>query len=184
MALGDSLKKHIDLAKNSVSQAGDKLNDMKDQGVDALKRNVDEAGDALTALKDGSVEKAREITSQLTDKILHLKQAGIDLVKSSLEELSIAQPTVEKAGFKVHDINIGIGIPPQIGISFSIQQPVDLQSLRTFQDENQDKQLVLALVSALIQAYELSENIKMKKFSLTGVGIKLGIPPDVSLRYS
>jgi hypothetical protein len=145
---------------------------------------MDEAGEALTTFKEDGVEKAKEISSHLSGKISLLKQAGVDLVKSSLDELSIAQPMVEKAGFKVHDINIGIGIPPQIGISFSIQQPVDLEALRELIRTNEDKQLITALVSALIHAYELSEKFPMKKFSFTGVGIKLGIPPDVSLRYS
>jgi hypothetical protein len=49
MALGDSLKNCIDLAKNKISQAGDVLKDSKDQVVVSLKRNAEEARESRLA---------------------------------------------------------------------------------------------------------------------------------------
>lgn len=160
--ISDSLKQQADKAKESVSDVTGKLKDLGTSGMD-------QANDAMGMLRD---------------KLQEVKEAGFDKLKAGIDELSNGLPLIEQAGFTVHDINIGIGIPPEVSLSFKKTNTVSSVDIQKIIDENQDKTILVPVLQALLTANNMQSKITMGKFNFTGVGIKVGIPPEVSLRYS
>jgi hypothetical protein len=160
--ISDSLKQQADKAKDSVSDATGKLKDLGTSGMD----------------------QAKDAMGLLRDKLNDVKDIGFDKLKAGIDELSNGLPLIEQAGFEIHDINIGIGIPPEVALSFKKTNTVSSTDIQKIIDDNQDKKILVPILQALLTANNMQSKITMGKFRFTGVGIKVGIPPEVSLRYS
>jgi hypothetical protein len=158
----ESLKQQADKAKDSLTGTTDKLKELGNSGID-------QARDAMTAINE---------------QIGELKEAGMDKIKAGIEELSSGMPLIEQSGFQIKDITLGLGIPPQVSIALAKTKAVESADIQKLIDANQDKKILCAILQALQTANNVQSKITMGKFLFTGVGIKMGIPPEVSLRYS
>ena len=128
-------------------------------------------------------DKASDAAGALSDKVNSLKEAGTDKIKSYMDEISHGLPLIEEAGFKVDGINIDLGLPPDISIGFSKTSEVSTETIQVLIEKNQDKKLLCLILNALHSANSLQSKITMDKFLFGGVSIKLGLPPEISLKY-
>lgn len=129
------------------------------------------------------LDKAKDSLSNAMSAVASLKDVGGEKIVESVNELSAGIPLIEEAGFKVDGLNIDLGIPPDISISFSKTNEVSEESIQKLIDDNEDKKILVLVLKALLTANSLQGRITFNKFVFGGVSIKLGIPPAVSLRY-
>ena len=129
------------------------------------------------------LDKAKDLMDCASDKMTDLKDAGWDKIKAGMDELYNGLPLIEEAGFKVNDITIDIGIPPDVGISFTKTNQVDAATIENMIEQNQDKKILSMVLATLLNANKMQEKITMNKFTFSGLAIRVGIPPKVSLRY-
>lgn len=149
-----------------------KINESLKQQLDKAKGLADTASNKMSDMKDAGLDKMNE-----------LKEAGLDKIKSGMDELSNGLPLIEKAGFKVNDISIGLGIPPDIAISFKKTNQVDDQAIQELINSNEDKKILTTILNALLAANKIQSKMTMDKFTFSGVSLKMGLPPQVNLYY-
>jgi hypothetical protein len=128
-------------------------------------------------------DKTSDVADALSVKVTALKEAGADKIKNYMDEISHGLPLIEEAGFKVDGINIDLSLPPDISIGFSKTNEVTSETIQLLIEDNQDKKLLCLILNALQSANNLQSKITMDKFVFAGVSIKLGLPPEVSLKY-
>ena len=129
------------------------------------------------------LDKAKDLMESATDKMTDLKDAGWDKIKAGMDELYNGLPLIEEAGFKVNDITIDIGIPPDVAISLTKTNQVNAATIENMIELNKDKKILSMVLGTLLNANKMQEKITMNKFTFAGLAIKVGIPPKVSLRY-
>jgi len=127
--------------------------------------------------------KAKESLSATVDKISDLKDSGIEKISEPINELSNGLPLIEEAGFKVEEISIDLGIPPEISIGFSKMNEVKSESIQSLIDQHAERKILVIVLKALLTANNIQSKITFNKFIFAGVSIKLGLPPSVSLKY-
>lgn len=159
--LSENLKQQADKARDSVASASDKLKEIGQSGT----------------------EQALDLVSLFKDKVNEVKDAGFEKLKAGIDELSSGMPLIEQAGFEVKDVTIGLGIPPEVVITFKKHRTVSSEDIEQLIEANADKKILGPILQALLTANNIQSKITMGRFKFSGVAIKVGIPPEVSLRY-
>ena len=129
------------------------------------------------------LDKAKEAVDIVGEKISELKDAGLEKINAGFDELALGLPLIEEAGFKFGEISIDLGIPPDVSVSFTKTNQVDASVIEALINSNQEKKILVVLLKTLLTANNLQGKITSDKFIFSGVSIKLGLPPQVSLHY-
>ena len=116
-------------------------------------------------------------------KLSNLKDAGVDKVKSTLKDFESALPIIKKAGYNLNELNIGVGLPPSIIASFNIKN-VSEKEYEAALDEIDSNKVGKAVLSALISASKMKENLEIKSMTMNEVHVEIGLIPKVNLIYS
>ena len=141
----------------------------------------------LSNLKEGLTEAMGSVNDKFKDSlsvIQDIKEAGKEKINSLLNDVLGLAPLIEHTGFNMKEVSIDIGIPPGINISFSKEKDIDPATIEKLLEENKDKEMFLLIVRGLQKADEFQKAINMAEYKFRGLNMKLGIPPDVSLKYS
>ena len=138
----------------------------------------------LTSILQEKVDQAKGLIDSAAEKISEIKDAGSEKLDAYVDELLQGVPLIEEAGFEVSGINIDLGIPPDISVSFSKHHEVSAEKIGEIMAANPDKSVLNMVLKGLQTAVNLQTKITMNKFTFSGVSIKLGIPPSVSLNYT
>jgi hypothetical protein len=140
---------------------------------------LDNLGDSLKE----KLDKAKDMVDVAAGKVSELKDAGKDKIKSYMDEISNGLPVIEEAGFKTDGISIDLGLPPDVSISFSKTTEVSAEIMETLIQQNEDKKLLVMILKALQSADKMQSNFTFNKLAFAGISIKLGLPPEISLKY-
>ena len=137
----------------------------------------------ITNIIQDKVEQARDLLGTAAEKFSDIKDAGAEKLDAYVDELLQGVPLIEEAGFEVSGINIDLGIPPDISVSFKKHGEVSAEKIGEIMEQNPDNKVLYMVLKGLQTAVNLQSKITMNKFTFSGVSIKLGIPPSVSLQY-
>ena len=160
-----------------------KISENLRQQADKAMDSVNTATDKLKELGNNSADQALDMVSLLREKVNQVKDAGFEKLKAGIDELSSGMPLIEQSGFEVKDVTIGLGIPPEVVITFKKHHAVSSADIERLIEANADKKILGPILQALLTANNIQSKITMGKFTFSGVAIKVGIPPEVSLRY-
>ncbi len=76
-----------------------------------------------------------------------------------------------------------MGIPPDVVLTFRKEKQISSEAIQELIEQHKDKEILTLILKALLTANTLQSKITFDKFFFAGVSIKLGIPPQVSLKY-
>lgn len=142
---------------------------------------------ALEEIKKSLSEGMESITDKLKDSfslLKDLKDAGTDKLSSIANDVLGLSPLIEQTGFSMTDISVDITLPPGITISFDKKNDIDPDAINKMLEENEDKQLLKLIVTALQKADEAQKKMNMGEYTFRGLSMKIGLPPDISLKFS
>src|SRR5215831_1361548 len=139
--------------------------------------------DSINETVKEQLEKVKDTFSAAAEKVTDLKDAGAEKVSGYLNELSNGLPIIEAAGFNIDSINIEMGLPPLIFIVFDKTNEVKAGFIEELIEQHKDKKILTAVLKALEGANYIQQKITLNKFIFSGVIVKLGIPPSVTLKY-
>ena len=139
-----------------------------------------------------------EITSSLTDVmnsasdklqgslsfLRNMKEAGVDKISTFVNDILGLAPLIEVAGFNMKDVSIEAGIPPGITISFVKEKDVDSETIKRLLEDNKDKEMLKLIVLSLEKADAMQKGMNLSHYKFQGMSMKIGLPPDISLKYS
>jgi hypothetical protein len=127
---------------------------------------------------------ADKIAKAKGDIVSSEKFAGLldEKINSLLGEYSQAVESLKALGFKVGKLHLEMGILPQISTSIrgSIDDldPVKIQKML---DDNPDKKLLTAILSALLTVFRIREMVDLRNSKDVVLDVTLGVPPKVSV---
>ena len=76
------------------------------------------------------------------------------------------------------DIGVDMGIPPGISISFIKEKDVDPETIDQILEE-----MLRIIVRSLQKADSLQKGMNLSHYKFRGLTMKLGLPPEMSLKF-
>ena len=71
-----------------------------------------------------------------------------------------------------------------MSISFVKEKDVDTETINQLLEENKDKEMLKLIVRALLKADLLQKGMKLSHYKFNGLNMKIGLPPDISLKFT
>jgi hypothetical protein len=139
----------------------------------------------LEKIKSGITAVASSIENTLDDSLTFLsdiKEAGSEKITAFVNKIEDLAPLLEQMGFNMDEIEVGIGIPPQINLAFTKEKDVDAETIEKLLNENQDKPLLSMIIRSLQSSDTLVKGMNLSKYKLGQLIMKIGLPPDVTIK--
>src|SRR5262245_14102519 len=127
------------------------------------------------------------VDSKLKDSLSFLndiKEAGWEKVNTLVNDILGLAPLIEVTGFSMRDVSVDASIPPSITLGFVKQKEVDPAAIEKLLEENKDKEILRLIVKGLLKADSLQKGMKLSHYLFRGLTMKIGLPPDISLKFS
>jgi hypothetical protein len=148
-------------------------------------------------MSENILDKAKAAAQSLTEKVTNFgegfgdsdKDEIINLFKGiSSDRLDEMFANVDKfkslfyeAGYEVGGINVSLGLPPDISISFKFLGSVDYAKRNEIEMKVAENKLASILLNSLFKASDFTEKIKLGEMKLNSINIKLGLIPSISV---
>ncbi|MEN9572037.1 MAG: hypothetical protein RL172_3268 [Bacteroidota bacterium] len=131
----------------------------------------------------GSLDTVSEQLKDSLALVKNLKEASTEKLNQLVNDILGIAPLIEETGFTMKDVSVDIGIPLGISLSFVKEKDIDPQTIEKMLEENKDKEVLKLIVTALQKADTLQKSMNLSNYTFKGLGMKLGFPPDVSLKF-
>jgi hypothetical protein len=108
--------------------------------------------------------------------------ASSDKIAGILEEYRRAISMLEVFGLRVGKLRVTAGLLPEVSTtivgSMDFIQP---DRVRQMIDANQDKKILVAVLSALLTARSIRETVELQELKSVVIDIVLGVPPKITV---
>ena len=111
-----------------------------------------------------------------------LKEAGSEKVNAFVNKIEDLAPLLDQMGFNMNELDVGIGIPPEINLAFTKEKDVDAETIEILLKENVDKPLLSMIIHSLQNADALVKAMNLSNYKLAQLSMKIGVPPDMSIK--
>ncbi|MCU0344556.1 MAG: hypothetical protein MUF28_12140 [Ignavibacterium sp.] len=122
--------------------------------------------------------------SEKNEIINQFKEKGIDKVEEVFVSIDKFKSLFYEAGYEVGGVNVSLGIPPDISISFKFLGLVDEIKRKEISARLSEHKLASILLQSLFSASDYTEKIKVGDLKLNTINIKLGLIPSISVSLS
>jgi hypothetical protein len=139
----------------------------------------------LDTIKSGLSAVASTIESTVDDSLSFLsdiKQAGSDNMNAFVNKVQALAPLIDEAGFNMNEIEVGIGIPPEIHLAFAKEKDVDAATIESLLKANEDKPLFTMIIHTLQKSDVLVKGMNVSTYKLGQLTMKIGFPPDLTIK--
>lgn len=117
--------------------------------------------------------KARELTGSVSEAISKL-----------LDEFNAAQPTLTALGFSVQDVQVGMGVFPEISAKLTARAAdVDVKTLDELIEKKKDQKTLGTILKMLQTAYTVRDQLGDLGLNGVEIDLTLGLPPKVSVGF-
>jgi len=146
---------------------------------------LDKAKAAAESLKGKAVGLNEIFGDSEKNEIIHLfKDKGIDKVEEVFVSIDKFKSLFYNAGYEVSGVNVSLGIPPDISISFKFLGSVDEIKRKEIEAMLSENKLAFIVLNSLFKASDYTEKVKVGDLKLKSINIKLGIIPAISVSLS
>lgn len=130
---------------------------------------------------------AEKLSQDAIDKIKgqtdDIKQSIDNKMQLYVIELNELLPAIYDIGYQVDLIEIEIGMPPKIIPSFSKIKDVSKEIIQNILNKYSDKKISTLILSSLIKADNMQNEISGNNLIFTGISLEVGIIPTVKLKF-
>ena len=137
-------------------------------------------------LKQSLIDSIGAVNDQLKDSfsmIKNLKEAGAEKINAPVNDILGIAPLIEETGFNMKDVSVDIGIPPGITLSFIKEKDIAPETVEKLLQDNKEKEILKLIVGALQKADAAQKSMNLQNYIFKGLSMRLGLPPDVSLKF-
>ena len=139
----------------------------------------------LDKIKSGFTAVASSIEGTLDESLnflSDLKEAGSEKINALVNKIEDLAPLLDQMGFNMNELDVGIGIPPEINLAFTKEKDVDAETIELLLKENVDKPLLSMIIHSLQNADALVKAMNLSNYRLGQLSMKIGVPPDMSIK--
>jgi hypothetical protein len=116
--------------------------------------------------------------------INQFKEKGVDKVEEVFVSIEKFKSLFYEAGYEVSGINVSLGLPPDISISFKFLGSVDIVKRKEIETKLGENKSALIILNSLFKASDYTEKVKVGNMKLNTINIKLGLIPSISVSLS
>lgn len=141
----------------------------------------------ITLIKEGIKKTVDSMESTVKDSFSFLKdmrEASLDKIKTLVNDILGLAPLIEVSGFNMKDVSVDAGIPPAISITFTKERDVDAETIHKLLEDNKEKSMLTLIIRALQKADSIQKGMNLSHYIFRGLNMKIGLPPDISLKFS
>lgn len=108
---------------------------------------------------------------------------GLDKLEETAERLNDAMPYIERAGFRVTEIEVEMSINPKLIPHVQIVDVMAEDDRPALLEEIAEKKLTTSIIKSLFRAADFGGRIDLKGFDFFEIEIEVGVIPGVILKY-
>jgi predicted regulator of amino acid metabolism with ACT domain len=122
--------------------------------------------------------------NNMLEKAQGLTNSASDAVSKLLDEFNAALPTIKALGFSVEDIQVGMGLLPEVKATLiAAADNVDVKDLDGMIEKKSEQKTLVVVLKALQAAYNVREQLGDLGLSGVEIDLTLGFPPKVSIGF-
>ena len=132
----------------------------------------------LDKIKSGFTAVASSIEGTLDESLNFLsdiKEAGSEKINAFVNKIEDLAPLLDQMGFNMNELDVGIGIPPEINLAFTKEKDVDAETIELLLKENVDKPLLSMIIHSLQNADALVKAMNLSNYKLGQLSMKIGV---------
>ncbi|MBK8382523.1 MAG: hypothetical protein IPL16_11670 [Ignavibacteria bacterium] len=115
--------------------------------------------------------------------IEEFRESSSQKVKDILNNLNNSSELFDRAGFHLSNLNISLGIPPEISSDFKAIKIITMEERETLINEVADNRIVTLVMKCLFKANDFYDKIKFGTYKLDVVNITLGLTPGINMNF-
>lgn len=115
--------------------------------------------------------------------IEEFRESSSQKVKDILNNLNNSSELFDRAGFHLSNLNISLGIPPEISSDFKAIKIITMEERETLISEVADNRIVTLVMKCLFKANDFYDKIKFGTYKLDVVNITLGLTPGINMNF-
>ena len=112
-----------------------------------------------------------------------LKELSGDTLGKTASRFNEALPYIERAGYEVTEIEVGLGLSPKVVSHLRLSEAISEDEKLALLDETKDKKLVNTILASLFRASAARSKLNFNKFHFSDIELELSILPTVVLKF-
>ena len=137
----------------------------------------------LNNIKNEVVKNEVTVAAGIANTEHKISDAGHRKIKKLLDELNSDLPIFEKAGYKLHSLEVEVGISPKLIPYFRVCEHISEEEQKAILDEVRHKRVLHALLSSLFKSSYLKKVLRVGNLDFHGIRIELSAIPTVRLQF-
>lgn len=114
----------------------------------------------------------------------NLTNSASDAVSKLLDEFNAALPTMKALGFSVEDIQVGMGLLPEVNVKLTASADnVDVKAFDGIIAKKSEQKTLVAVLKTLQTAYNVRDQLGDLGLKGVEIDLTLGLPPKVSIAF-
>lgn len=122
-------------------------------------------------------------TSAYSATVEGLKEFSGDTLSKTAARFNEALPYIERAGYVVTEIEVGLGLSPKVVPHLRLHEQISEEEKAALLEETQDKKLVNTILGSLFRASAARSKLNFNKFHFSDIELELSILPTVVLKF-
>lgn len=112
-----------------------------------------------------------------------LKEFSGDTLGKTAARFNEALPYIERAGYVVTEIEVGLGLSPKVVPHLRLHEQISEEEKAALLEETHDKKLVNTILGSLFRASAARSKLNFNKFHFSDIELELSILPTVVLKF-
>jgi hypothetical protein len=137
----------------------------------------------LNNIKSEVVKGETAMAGGLEEAEHKITDAGHRKIKQMLDELHEDLPIFEKAGYKLHSLEVEIGISPKLIPHFRVCEHITEEKQKAILEEVRHKRMLYMLLLSLFKSSYLKKILRIGNLDFHGLKIELSAVPTVRLLF-
>ncbi|HMD14372.1 MAG TPA: hypothetical protein VKI62_07095, partial [Bacteroidota bacterium] len=93
-------------------------------------------------------------------------------------------PIIAETGYRLKGIDMEVSLPPSVEMHFEKFKNISEKKIDQILEANKGKELLTAIVRALVSAEAFHQKLKLGNLLLTDISVSLGLPPKVTMKFN
>ncbi len=130
-------------------------------------------------------KQAQEVAGQLQEQATEIAAAAQEQFNAVLDEYHNVLPVASSLGMSVGSFEVHMGLLPEVRTSLvGLLEQINNEAVQKLIAENQSNKLLVLILNSLLITKELQQRLNISNLKGVVVDIKLGVPPNVSVRLA
>ncbi|MCJ9430127.1 hypothetical protein [Kordiimonas marina] len=115
--------------------------------------------------------------------VSEIKDLSGNTLTGTAEKFNAALPYIERAGYRVTEIEVGLGLSPKLTAHLMLEDVISEADQEDLLLETKEKKMVNTILNTLFKASNARTKLKFRRFHFTHLELELSILPTVVLKF-